>query len=89
MKVKCFNNKQFSNDVAYAMQKFPDNNLNNDINDIDSHRPRIRKRVKSEKQPGWITHDLIKLLMHILETWPSAEDNITITNILETMLQLC
>ena len=74
MKVKCFDIEQFSNNVAYAMQNFPDNNLNTDINDIvyqwtyslkhitDSHFPRIKKRVKGEKQPGWITHYLIKLL---------------------------
>ena len=72
MKVKCFYNEQFSNDVAYAMQNFPDNNLNTHFNDIvsqwayslkhviDSHCPRIKKRVKREKQPGWIT--LIKLM---------------------------
>ena len=57
------------------MQNFPDNNLNTDINNIVSqwtyslkhvidsmHCPRIKKRVKREKQPGWITHDLIKLM---------------------------
>ena len=69
MKVKCFDNEQFSNDVAHAMQNFPDNNLNTDINDIVyqwtysiRHFPRIKKRVKGKKQPGWITHYLIKLL---------------------------
>ena len=74
MKVKGFDNQQFSNDVAAAMQNFSNNNLNTDINDIvsqwtfllkhviDSHCPRIKKRVKREKQPGWITDDLIDLM---------------------------
>ena len=74
MIVKCIDNEQFSNDVAYTMQNFPDNNLNTDINDIvsqwtyslkrviDSHCPCIKKRIKREKQPGWITHYLIKLM---------------------------
>ena len=69
MKVKGFDNQQFSNDVAEAMQNFSNNNLNTDINDIvsqwtfslkhviDSHCPRIKKRVKRDKQPGWIAHD--------------------------------
>ena len=74
MKVKGFDNQQLSNDVAEAMQNFSNNNLNTDINNIvsqwtfalkhviDSHCPRIKKRVKREKQPGWITDDLIDLM---------------------------
>ena len=74
MKVKGFDNQQFSNDVAEAMQNFSNKNLNIDINDIvsqwtfslkhviDSHCPRIKKRVKRDEQPGCITHDLIDLM---------------------------
>ena len=74
MKVKGFDIQQFSNDVAEAMQNFSKNSLNTDIIDIvsqwtfslkhviDSHCRRIKKRVKREKQPGWITDDLIDLM---------------------------
>ena len=74
MKVKDSDNQQLSNDVAEEMQNFSNNNLNTDMNDIvsqwtfslkhviDSHRPRIKKRVKREKQPGWITGNLIDLM---------------------------
>ena len=74
MKVKGFDNQQFSNDVAESMQNFSNNNLTTDNNDlvsqwtfslkhvIDSHCPRIKIRVKRENKPGLITHDLIDLM---------------------------
>ena len=87
-----------SDGVAYAIQNFLDNNLYTEFNDIvsqwtyslrhviNSNCPRIKKRVKRDKQSGWINHDI--MLMHMRDLAPSAENNIIITNILETVLQL-